>query len=91
MPHRFSICSYSFRRSFENGAMDYPGYVAFHQRHGFTQLDPWMKHLEPALEDKDWLADAGRWRRMPVCLTVASLWMAATSMRRGRQNGRPGG
>ena len=60
MPHRFSICSYSFRRSFENGAMDYPGYVAFHQRHGFTQLDPWMKHLEPALEDKDWLADAGK-------------------------------
>ncbi len=29
MPHRYSICSYSFRRSFESGAMDYPGYVPF--------------------------------------------------------------
>ncbi len=58
MPQRYSICSYSFRHSFENASMDYPGYVAFHQRHGFSQLDPWMKHLEPALEDSAWLADA---------------------------------
>lgn len=58
MSHRYSICSYSFRRSFESGAMDYPGYVAFHQAHGFSQLDPWMKHLEPALDDKAWLAAA---------------------------------
>ncbi len=60
MTHRFSICSYSFRRSFESGSMDYQGYVAFNQRQGFSQLDPWMKHLEPALEDKAWLADAKR-------------------------------
>ena len=60
MTGQFSICSYSFRRSFESGAMDYRGYVAFNQRHGFTQLDPWMKHLEPALQDRAWLADAKR-------------------------------
>lgn len=58
MSHRYSVCSYSFRRSFESGAMDYRGYVAFNQENGFTQLDPWMKHLEPALSDKSWLADA---------------------------------
>ncbi|MDE0078973.1 MAG: sugar phosphate isomerase/epimerase [Caldilineaceae bacterium] len=58
MSHQFSICSYSFRRSFESGAMDYRGYVEFNQRHGFSQLDPWMKHVEPALEDRAWLADA---------------------------------
>ena len=60
MTHRFSICSYSFRRSFESSAMDYRGYVEFNRRHGFAQLDPWMKHIEPALEDKSWLADAKR-------------------------------
>ena len=58
MTHQFSICSYSFRRSFESGAMDYRGYVVFNQRHGFSQLDPWMRHLEPALDDRRWLADA---------------------------------
>ena len=52
MSQRYSICSYSFRRWFESGAMDFPGYVAFQRRHGFTQLDPWMKQLEPALEDR---------------------------------------
>ena len=38
--------------------MDYRGYVVFNQRHGFSQLDPWMRHLEPALDDRRWLADA---------------------------------
>ena len=60
MTHRYSICSYSFRRSFESGAMDYQGYVDFNERNGFSQLDPWMKHLEPALEDRAWLAEARR-------------------------------
>ncbi len=58
MTHKFSICSYSFRRSFESGAMDYRGYVAFNQSHGFFQLDPWMQHIEPALKDRSWLANA---------------------------------
>ncbi len=58
MTLKLSICSYSFRRSFESGVMDYRGYVAFNQSHGFSQLDPWMQHIEPALDDKSWLADA---------------------------------
>ena len=60
MSQRYSICSYSFRRWFESGAMDFSGYVAFQRRHGFTQLDPWMKQLEPALEDRRWLGEAKR-------------------------------
>ena len=60
MSQRYSICSYSFRRWFESGAMDFAGYVAFQRRHGFTQLDPWMKQLEPALEDRGWLGEAKR-------------------------------
>lgn len=58
MAHGFSICSYSFRRSFENGSMDLAGYVEFNRRNGFTQLDPWMKHLERGLEDREWLDGA---------------------------------
>lgn len=58
MHKRYSICSYSFRRAFEADSMDFAGYVEFNRRHGFTQLDPWMKHLEPALHDSLWLADA---------------------------------
>ena len=58
MTPKFSICSYSFRRSFESGEMDYRDYVDFNQSHGFSQLDPWMKHVEPALVDRRWLADA---------------------------------
>jgi sugar phosphate isomerase/epimerase len=53
---RYSIISYSFRRSFENGSMDIDGYIKFCQENGFTQLDPWMKHLEPGLTDRSWLA-----------------------------------
>ena len=53
---RYSIISYSFRRSFENGSMDIDGYINFCQENGFTQLDPWMKHLEPGLTDRGWLA-----------------------------------
>jgi len=53
---RYSIISYSFRRSFENGSMDIDGYIRFCQENGFTQLDPWMVHLEPGLTDRSWLA-----------------------------------
>ena len=52
---RYSIISYSFRRSFENGSMDIFDYIRFCQENGFTQLDPWMKHLEPGLTDRSWL------------------------------------
>ena len=53
---KYSIISYSFRRSFENGSMDIDGYINFCKENGFTQLDPWMKHLEPGLTDRGWLA-----------------------------------
>ncbi len=53
---RYSIISYSFRRSFDNGSMDINGYIDFCHENGFTQLDPWMKHLEPGLTDRAWLA-----------------------------------
>jgi len=53
---RYSIISYSFRRSFESGSMDINGYIDFCKENGFTQLDPWMKHLEPGLTDRAWLA-----------------------------------
>lgn len=52
---RYSIISYSFRRSFENGSMDIFSYIDFCKENGFTQLDPWMKHLEPGLTDRAWL------------------------------------
>ena len=38
MTHQFSICSYSFRRSFESGAMDYRGYVVFTGATAFHSL-----------------------------------------------------
>ncbi len=60
MTPKFSICSYSFRRSFESGEVEYRDYVEFNRIHGFSQLDPWMKHVEPALDDRSWLADAKR-------------------------------
>ncbi|MBV7336244.1 sugar phosphate isomerase/epimerase [Chloroflexi bacterium TSY] len=43
---QYSICSYSFRRDFEAGTMDIDGYIHWNKENGFTQLDPWMKHLE---------------------------------------------
>ena len=60
MTPKFSICSYSFRHSFDSGQMEYRDYVEFNRIHGFSQLDPWMKHVEPALDDRRWLADAKR-------------------------------
>jgi sugar phosphate isomerase/epimerase len=47
-----SICSYSFHRSFASGAMDIFDYIQWCHETGFTQLDPWMKHLELGLTDQ---------------------------------------
>lgn len=47
---QYSICSYSFHRTFAAGEMDIFDYIAWNQEHGFTQLDPWMKHLEAGYE-----------------------------------------
>jgi sugar phosphate isomerase/epimerase len=51
----FSICSYSFHRTFANGEMDIFEYINWCAKHGFTQLDPWMKHLQEGLEDPAFL------------------------------------
>lgn len=74
MANRYSIISYSFRRAFESGAMDIFSYIAFCKENGFTQLDPWMKHLEPGLEDRGWLErvkNAGQEAGLPYgCIAV---------------------
>lgn len=57
MAARYSIISYSFRRTFERGEMDIFSYIDFCHDKGFTQLDPWMAHLEPGLQDRTWLGE----------------------------------
>ena len=49
----YSVCSYSFHRSAD---MDIFGFITWNKAHGFTQLDPWMKHLEPGYSDESYLA-----------------------------------
>lgn len=51
----FSICSYSFHRTFAAGDMDIFEYITWCHEHGFTQLDPWMKHLEAGLNNPAFL------------------------------------
>lgn len=50
----YSVCSYSFHRSGSN--MDIFRYINWNKEHGFTQLDPWMKHLEEGYSDNAYLA-----------------------------------
>lgn len=52
---RYSICSYSFHRSFTAGKMDIFSYIQWNKDNGFTQLDPWMKHLEEGFSDNAFL------------------------------------
>lgn len=51
----YSICSYSFHRTAAAGKMDIFAYIDFNKTEGFTQLDPWMKHLEAGYEDNAYL------------------------------------
>ncbi|MDQ3249067.1 MAG: sugar phosphate isomerase/epimerase [Chloroflexota bacterium] len=51
----YSLCSYSLHRTFAAGEMDIFGYVEYCQQTGFTQLDPWMKHLEAGYTDPAFL------------------------------------
>ena len=46
-----SIMSYSFRRSFESGAMDIGSYLTFSKEHGFTHYAPWNMHLMAGFKD----------------------------------------
>lgn len=70
----YSVISYSFHRSFDAGTMDIFSYISFCKREGFTALDPWMKHLEPGIEDASWLGrvkDAARDVDLPFgCIAV---------------------
>jgi sugar phosphate isomerase/epimerase len=49
----YSVCSYSFHRS--GAAMDIFRYIQWNKEHSFTQLDPWMKHLEDGYADDAYL------------------------------------
>ena len=53
---RFSICSYSFHRTAAAGDMDIFKYIDWNKEHGFSQLDPWMKHMELGYEDDAYIA-----------------------------------
>lgn len=53
---RYGICSYSFHRTFARGDMDIFSYITWCKHEGFTQLDPWQKHLEQGFEDDAFLA-----------------------------------
>lgn len=48
---QYSICSYSFNRMLAAGNMDIFQFIDWNKAHGFTQLDPWMKHLENGYAD----------------------------------------
>jgi sugar phosphate isomerase/epimerase len=52
-----SICSYSFHRTFAAGKMDIFDYIHWCNEQRFTQLDPWMKHLEQCLDDPEFVGD----------------------------------
>lgn len=48
---RYSVCSYSFHRTFAAGKMDIFSYITWCKENGFTQLDPWMHHLSDGFND----------------------------------------
>jgi sugar phosphate isomerase/epimerase len=52
---QYSVCSYSFHRTFDDGEMDIFDYITWCKEHGFTQLDPWMKHVEAGFADDAYL------------------------------------
>lgn len=53
---QYSVCSYSFHRTFAAGEMDIFSYISWCKDHGFTQLDPWMHHLMDGFEDDSFIA-----------------------------------
>ena len=52
----YSVCSYSFHRTFDEGKMDIFGYIDWCKAAGFTKLDPWMRHLEEGFADDAFIA-----------------------------------
>ena len=53
----YSVCSYSFHRTFDAGDMDIFSYITWCKEQGFTYLDPWMRHLEAGFEDDAHIAE----------------------------------
>jgi sugar phosphate isomerase/epimerase len=51
----YSLCSYSFHRTAAAGQIDIFGYIDYNKAAGFTQLDPWMKHLEAGYADDSFI------------------------------------
>jgi sugar phosphate isomerase/epimerase len=51
----YSLCSYSFHRTTKAGNLDIFSYIAFCKGAGFTQLDPWMLHLQAGYDDNAFL------------------------------------
>lgn len=51
----YSLCSYSFHRTAAAGKLDVFDYIRYCKDAGFTQLDPWMKHIEAGYADDSYL------------------------------------
>jgi sugar phosphate isomerase/epimerase len=71
---QYSVCSYSFHRTFAAGKMDIFDYITWCKDKGFTQLDPWMEHLMDGFENDAFIArvkDAGDAVALPFgCIAV---------------------
>ncbi|MCB8945489.1 MAG: sugar phosphate isomerase/epimerase [Ardenticatenaceae bacterium] len=52
----YSVISYSFHRTVAAGEMDVFDYITWCKEHGFTYLDPWMRHLEAGFADDAFIA-----------------------------------
>ena len=83
------ICSYSFHRTFDAGAMDVFSYITLCHELGCTQLDPLSQHIMPALED------AGYRKRLQAAASDVGLpfgvlpWILSTSMNLTLRRGAP--
>jgi sugar phosphate isomerase/epimerase len=51
----YSLMSYSLQRTIAAGKMDVFDYIELSKEAGFTQLDPWQKHIEAGYEDNSYL------------------------------------
>lgn len=52
---QMTVCSYSFHQMLKAGQMDMFQYIAWNDKHGFSQLEPWMAHLEPGYDDDSYI------------------------------------
>ncbi len=52
---QISVCSYSFHQMLKAGQMDMFQYIAWNDKYGIAQLEPWMAHLEQGYTDDDYV------------------------------------